>query len=77
MLIIKLQPPNSTTLDYRRVVFNLCIVGSVENVTCDSLQYADDSTLYKHLKAKNLKKKCIEELGSHLETVLLWSSNNS
>ena len=58
------------------VLFNLYIVDLVENVTCDSLQYTDDSTLYKHLKLKNLKK-CIEELESDLETVSLWSSNNS
>ena len=37
------------------VLFNLYIVDLVENVTCDSLQYADDSTLYKHSKPKNLK----------------------
>ena len=58
------------------VLFNLYIVNLVENVTCDSLQYANDSTLYKHSKPKNLKK-CIEELESDLETVSLWSSNNS
>ena len=56
--------------------FNLHIVDLVENVTCDSLQYADDSTWYKHSKPKNLKK-CIEELESDLETVSLQSSNNS
>ena len=38
------------------VLFNLYIVDLVENVTCDSLQYVDDSTLYKHSKPKNLKK---------------------
>ena len=49
------------------VLFNLYIVDLVENVTCDSLQYAEDFTLYKHSKPKNLKK-CIEELESDLET---------
>ena len=58
------------------VLFNLYIVNLVKNVTCDSLQYTDDSTLYKHSKPKNLKK-CIEELESDLETGSLWSSNNS
>ena len=38
------------------VLFNLYIVDLVRNVTCNSLQYADDSTLYKHSKPKNLKK---------------------
>ena len=52
------------------VLFNLYEVDFVENVICDSLQYANDSTLYKHSQLKNLKK-CIEEL------VSLWSSNNS
>ena len=58
------------------VFFSLYIIDLVENVTCGSLQYDDDSTLYKHSKPKNLKK-CIEELDSGLETVSLWSSNNS
>ena len=43
------------------VLFNSCIVGSVENVTCDSLQYTDDSTLYKNSKAKNLKKNVLKD----------------
>ena len=58
------------------VLFNLYILDLVENVTCDSLQHADDSSLNKHSKPKNLKK-CIEKLESDLETVSLWSSNNS
>ena len=58
------------------VLFNVYIIDLVENVTCDSLQYADDSILGKYLKPKNLKK-CIEELESDLETVSLWFSNTS
>ena len=58
------------------VLFNVYIIDLVENVTCDSLQYADDSILDKYLKPKNLKK-CIEELESDLETVSLWFSNTS
>ena len=50
------------------VLFSLCIIDLEENVTCGSLQYVDDSTLYKHSKPKNIKK-CIEELDSDLETV--------
>ena len=38
------------------VLFNLYIVDLVVNVTCDFLQYADDSTLYQHSKPKILKK---------------------
>ena len=38
------------------VLFNVYIIDLVENVTCDSLQYADDSILDKYLKPKNLKK---------------------
>ena len=52
------------------VLFKLYIADLVEHVTCDSLKYADASTLYKHLKQKNLKK-CTEELESDLETVSL------
>ena len=36
-------------------LFNLYTIDLVENVNCDSLQYADDCTLYKHSKLKNLK----------------------
>ena len=38
------------------VLFNLYIVDLVENVTCNFLQYAEDSTLCKHSKLKNLTK---------------------
>ena len=38
------------------VFFNLYVIDLVENVTCDFLQYADDSTLCKHSKLKNLTK---------------------
>ena len=38
------------------VIFNLYIVDLAEKATCDFLQYADDSTLCKHSKAKNLTK---------------------
>ena len=58
------------------VLFNLCVVDLVENVTCVSLQYANDSTLYKHSKLKNLKK-CMEELESELETVLVFNDNKT
>ena len=54
------------------VLFNLYVVDLVENIICDSLQYANDSTS----KPKNLTK-CIEELKSDLETVSIWSSSNS
>ena len=57
-------------------LFNLHIINLVENVICESLQYACDFTLYKHSKPKNLKK-CMKELDSDQETVSPWSSNNS
>ena len=46
--------PQGSILDH--ALFNLYVIDLVENVTCDSLQYADDSTLYKHSKPKNLTK---------------------
>ena len=58
------------------VLLKLYIIDLAENFTCNSLQYAGDSTLYKRSKLKNLKK-CIQELESDLETVSLWSSKNS
>ena len=54
------------------VLFNLYTVDLVENVTCESLQYTDESTLPNTDKPKNLKK-CIEKLESDLKTVSLWS----
>ena len=55
---------------------NLYIIDLEEKATCDSLQYADNTTLYKHSKPRNLKN-CIKELESDLEKISLWSSNNS
>ena len=46
--------PQGSSLDH--ALFNLYIIDLVENVTCDSLQCADDSTLYKHSKPKKLTK---------------------
>ena len=43
------------------VLFNLYIVDIVDNISCNSLQYADDTTLYQHYKLKNLQN-CIEKL---------------
>ena len=34
------------------VLFNLYIVDIVDNISCNSLQYADDTTLYQHCKLK-------------------------
>ena len=47
--------PQGSILDH--ALFNLYVIDLVENVTCNSLQYADDSTLYKHSKPKNLTKR--------------------
>ena len=56
------------------VVYNLYMINLMENVTCDCLKYADDSSLYKHSKPKNLKK-WIKEIDFRSRP--LWSSNNS
>ena len=43
------------------VFFNLYIVDIIDNINCNSLQYADDTTLHRHCKLKNLKN-CIDKL---------------
>ena len=57
------------------VLFNLYIVDIVDNISCNSLQYADDTTLYQHCKLKNLQN-CIEKLESNLQTVSDWVLQN-
>ena len=58
------------------MLFNLYIVDIVDNISCNSLQYADDTTLYQHCKLKNLQN-CIEKLESNLQTVSDWALQNS
>ena len=58
------------------VLFNLYIVDIEDNISCNSLQYADDTTLYQHCKLKNLQN-CIEKLESNLQTVSDWALQNS
>ena len=58
------------------VLFSLYIVDIVDNISCNSLQYADDTTLYQHCKLKNLQN-CIEKLESNLQTVSDWALQNS
>ena len=50
------------------VLLNLYIVDIIDNISCNSLQYADDTTLYQHCKLKNLQN-CIEKLESDLQAV--------
>ena len=58
------------------VLLNLYIVDIIDNISCNSLQYADDTTLYQHCKLKNLQN-CIEKLESDLQTVSDWALQNS
>ena len=44
--------------------------------SCTCLQYADDSTIYRHCKAKDLKS-CVDTLTSELSNMLTWSSSNN
>ena len=50
------------------VLFSLYIVDIVDNISCNSLQYADDTTLYQRCELKNLQN-CNEKLESDLQTV--------
>ena len=47
------------------VLFNSYIVDIVDSISCNSLQYAVDTTLYQYCKLKNLQN-CIEKLESNL-----------
>ena len=58
------------------MLFNIYIIDIVDNTSCNSLQYADDTTLYQHCKLKNLQN-CIEKLESNLQTVSDWALQNS
>ena len=48
-----------------QVLFHLYLVDIIDNISCNSLQYADDTTLYQRCKLKNLQN-CIEKLESDL-----------
>ena len=59
------------------VLFNLCVIDIKNCVTsCTYLQYADDSTIYWHWKAKDIRS-CGNFLTNELLNMLTWSSNNS
>ena len=58
------------------VLFNLYIVDIIGDISCNTLQYADDATLYQYCKLKNLQN-CIEKLESDLQTVSDWALQNS
>ena len=48
-----------------QVLFHLYLLDIIDNISCNSLQYADDTTLYQRCKLKNLQN-CIEKLESDL-----------
>ena len=48
-----------------QVPFHLYLLDIIDNISCNSLQYADDTTLYQRCKLKNLQI-CIEKLESDL-----------
>ena len=81
--MIRIHLPSLTTLVYHKVAYwvrcfltyTLYIVDIVDNISCNSLQYADDTTLYQHCKLKNLQN-CIEKLESNLQTVSDWVLRN-
>ena len=43
------------------VLFKLCIVNIIDNISCNSLQQADDITLHQYCKLKKLQN-CIEKV---------------
>ena len=82
--MIRIHLPSLTTLVYHKVAYwvrcfltyTLYIVDIVDNISCNSLQYADDTTLYQHCKLKNLQN-CIEKLESDLQTMSDWALQKS
>ena len=59
------------------ILFNLCVPDMI-NILSESqcIQYADDSTIYKSCKAKEVTK-CSSELENELKLLEQWSKNTN
>jgi len=58
------------------VLFNLYVVELSDQVTSTSIQYADDTTLYRHCKLKDLQQ-TVREMEKDVETLQSWSKESN
>lgn len=58
------------------VLFNLYVVELSDQVTSSSIQYADDTTLYRHCKLKDLQE-TIKDMEKDVENLQSWSKDSN
>ena len=58
------------------VLFNLYVMDLADKLKFNTLQYADDTTIYKHCKAKDIKP-CAEALEAVLNQLSKWSNDQN
>ena len=58
------------------VLFNLYVIEISSQMKCKTIQYADDTTLYRHCKASNILT-TIKELETDVNNLLHWSKDNN
>ena len=58
------------------VLFNLYVAELADQINSATIQYADDATVYRHCKIKDLNE-CIKEIENDVTQLSSWSYNNS
>ena len=58
------------------VLFNLYVIELTKDISAKSIQYADDTTIYRHCKIVEIKDS-IKELENDIEDLLVWSRNHN
>ena len=58
------------------VLFNLYVIELSDRISSNAIQYADDTTIYRHCKITDTTD-CIKEIEKDLEQLLSWSKNHN
>ena len=58
------------------VLFNLYVAELADRINSTAIQYADDTTIYRHCKLRDIKP-CIDSLEEDLQQLSLWSNDNN
>ena len=58
------------------VLFNLYVIELSDRISSNAIQYADDTTIYRHCKITDTTN-CIKEIEKDLEQLLSWSQNHN
>ena len=58
------------------VLFNLYVTDLSDQISSQSIQYADDTTLYRHSKIRQILQ-CIQEVESDIATLDTWSTDHN